>query len=106
MVTVNGIAGWFAATPHRGLANLKGVHAGQILPYEESEGSFRILRHDIEAEYVAHLFSELPDLKAIFLTQSGTPDLPFEGVVTPWDLVRLRQVRSRQFVVGLAEEAA
>jgi transcriptional regulator with XRE-family HTH domain len=94
MLTAETIARWTAARTARGLGYDEQAPVREVLPYAEDPDNFRVVGRDAPVPAVLGLFDEFAargkPLAAVLVTATGQPHGDLLGIVTPFDLPKLR----------------
>lgn len=94
MLTETGIARWLAWNHKNGAISLLNVTVGQALRFEKPESNCRFISPQTDIYEVREIFAanyrrDRQKIKALLITESGLPELPMLGIITPWDVATL-----------------
>lgn len=92
LLTNDGIIRWFSQNNHNGKVDLENMTASHVLASEKHK-SVEFLQSSATVFELEERFERSLDenrkLKAVILTESGSPDDVPAGIVTTWDLIKV-----------------
>jgi predicted transcriptional regulator len=92
LLTENGISRWLSKQIKRkaGLVDLKGVSVKEVLEQEERRQTCLFVERKKQVIEVVNLFSDKKELEAVIITKNAGRDEKPLGIVTRWDITRLK----------------
>lgn len=91
MLTGNGVMRWVANRAQSTSAiDISEVTIGQVLQLEEGRENHKFVPIAMDVDDAVYMFSEIPELEALFITDSGNESEELRGMMTVWDAVRFR----------------
>jgi predicted transcriptional regulator len=95
LLTENGISRWLSKQIKRkaGLVDLKGVPVTDVLAQEERRPTCLFVDKAKQVIDIVNLFGDKRELETVIITKDGNENEEPLGIVTRWDITRLRPGR-------------
>jgi predicted transcriptional regulator len=92
LLTENGISKWLSqeVAKNEGLAELEGVSVKEVIEAEESRENCMFMTRESQIIEIVNLFAENEELETVIITEDGKRNGNPLGIVTRWDITRLR----------------
>ena len=94
LLTENGIARWIAHHAHHemSLIELADFAVKSVLREEEKRRTFEFMPETTTVDEALERFAENSELEAVLITHSGSKNEKLLGIITPWDVAKLKNI--------------